>query len=179
MISNLLRHALVGVYFLATPLTASADARSDATYIAQQSLTEEMFRGAFTAQRPVLISAIQNDLRAEGIKLNKPDIFFDLFIEAFIDEFVEGMQRESIEVYLQMFTVEELSGITTFYMTDTGQAFLKKSPELMQRGADIGMQIGFKAGANAGPRLAKKLREEGVLEFEDPGILDRLIDILD
>lgn len=161
------------------PIPSMADPTEDAEYIVSQTVTQEMFRGAFAAQRGVIISAIQNDLRQSGINLKKPDRFFDLFIDAFIDEFTDGMRDATVGIYLNQFTEAELADIAAFYRSESGQSLIARTPELMQETALLGQQIGMRAGANAGPRLADRLREEDILAPEDSSLRDRLLDMLE
>ena len=83
-----------------------------------------MFEGAITAQRSVLISAIQHDFQKNNITLPDPERFFDLFLAEFIDEFTESMRAQSAEIYLQNFTSEQLVDIATFFKSDAGQAYI-------------------------------------------------------
>lgn len=150
----------------------------DAQSIVEQSLTREIFEGALRAQRPVLVSAVENDLRQQGITISEPARFFDILVEEFIDEFTETMQEETVAIYLDLFTPEELRDIAAFYATPSGQALLRNTPDLMQAGATLGQKAGEAAGRNAGPRVADRLSEEGIVIDDDPGLTRRLIDAL-
>ncbi len=154
-----------------------ADSKS-ADYIVSQTVTKEMFEGAITAQRSVLISAIQHDFQKNNITLPDPERFFDLFLAEFIDEFTESMRAQSAEIYLQNFTSEQLVDIATFFKSDAGQAYIAATPTLMLEGARMGQKAGQKAGQNAGKRLAKRIKEENLIVFEDKNMLDKLLDLL-
>lgn len=161
------------------PTFGAADPQSDADYIVSQQLTKEMFEGALMAQRPWLISAIDNDLKQKGIVLPDPDRFFDIFVEEFIDEFTETMQAQAAPLYLEAYTPEELSGLAAFLKTDAGQAMLRKAPQLMQAGAQLGEQAGIIAGQNASGRVAQRLEDENINFYaDDPSLMLRLLDAL-
>lgn len=163
---------------LAIGSPAIADPQADADYIVSQTVTREIFEGAFAALGPVITSAVQNDLRAQGISLPDPDRFMELFLSEFIDEFTEIMQAESAALYLDLFTEEELAGIAAFYATDAGQAFVAATPELMQQSAVLGESAGMRAGVSAGPRLADRIENEGLVVVDDPSLTQRILDAL-
>ena len=165
--------------FICIPSASYAGANEDAQFIVEKTVTPEMFAGVAVAMRPVLTSAISNDLRDLGITLNDPDRFFDVFIEEFMDEFLTLTKDEMIALQLAVFTPEELEGIAAFYATPAGVALLAKTPRLIQDGASIGQRVGAIAGANAGPRVAARLRNEDVLTVESPNVLERLIEMLE
>ena len=43
----------------------------------------------------------------------------------------KALEPEIVKLYVDTFTDEEIDGISTFYKSPTGQAMLKKSPQLM------------------------------------------------
>jgi len=171
------------VYAAALSLTlcsgsALADPQADADYIVSQTMTRDMFEGSIAAQRGLIISAIQNDLRAQGITLPDPDRFFDLFMEEFIGEFTDSMRDQSASIYLERFSAEELADIAAFYRTASGQALVAATPDLMMAGAEMGQRAGMQAGVNAAGRLADRIENEGLVEVEDEGMMDRLLNAL-
>lgn len=161
---------------LSTP--TQADPQADADYIVSQTLTPEIFEAAISAQRPLIIGALENDLRSKGITLPDPDRFFDLFMEEFLDEFTESMRDQSASIYLETFSAEQLADIAEFYRSETGQAFVSATPSLMAEGARMGQRAGRTAGANAGRRLATRIEAEGLIVVDDPDLLSRLLNAL-
>ena len=158
--------------------TSFADPKEDATFIVQQTLTENMFAAAIFAQKDLIASALLNDLGAQGITLSDPDRFVEILVEEFLAEFTETMQAGTVDVYLNRFTPQQLSELAAFYRSDTGQALLAATPELMQTGATMGSEAGRRAGLNAGPRVAERLKNENVVLTADPTLMQRLIDAL-
>jgi hypothetical protein len=158
--------------------TARADATDDARYIVSQTVTDEVLSGAWVAMRPVLVSAISNDLNQNGIKVDDMDAYFDIFDDEFTDEFLGAMQRESVTVQLELFSPTELHDIASFYRSPSGQALIRQTPRMMEAGAKIGETAGRVAGANAGPRVAQRLKTEGVRVTTDESVLERLINML-
>ncbi|MCT4557585.1 MAG: DUF2059 domain-containing protein [Pelagimonas sp.] len=158
--------------------TPAADPQSDADYIVSQTVTRDLFNGTLVAQRPVILSAIQHDLKTRGITLTDPDRFFDLFMSEFIDEFTASMQAQTSAIYLRNFSAEELSEIAAFYKTDAGQALIATTPTLMAEGARLGQQAGMQAGLNANKRLAARIKQENLILVDDPGMMSRLMDML-
>ena len=141
-------------------------------------MTETMFRGALTARRPLIVAALQTNYRKLGIKLNDPERFFDLFMEAFVAEFAEAMRRETVPLYLKTLSPEDLAALATFYRTDAGQHLIAATPAIFQESAQIGNRVGAVAGARAGFRLADQLRDENLLQAEDGSTVQKLIEML-
>ena len=177
---RIVRHATFAFMFVFSCFgsQAFADAQADADYIVSQTVTREMFAGALNAQRPLITGAMQNNLRAKGIQLPDPDRFFDFLMSEFLDEFTETMQGQTSSIYLDNFSEKQLQDIADFFRTDSGQAFIAATPKLMLEGARMGQIAGQAAGANAGKRLAARIKEEGLIVVDDPGLLSRLLDAL-
>ncbi|MDF1775533.1 MAG: hypothetical protein P1V13_05855 [Rhizobiaceae bacterium] len=55
---------------------------------------------------------------------------------------------------------------------------MSASKSLMEAGSQMGQQAGQIAGVNAGKRLVARIESEGLMEFDDPGILSRLLETL-
>jgi len=163
-------------FALALSLPVSADPQTDAEFIAGQTTTRAIFEGVIAAQRQVLISAIENDLRQRGIDLPDPERFFDVFLDVWIDEFTHSMQGQTADIYLQVFDEKELAGIAAFMRTPSGAAFVAASPELMMEGARLGERAGIEAAMRVGPVLADRLESEELVE--DRTLLRRLQDAL-
>jgi len=180
LIGNYVKYLLctwaIALTFLSAP--AQADPHADAKYIVSQTTTRAIFDGAIVAQRPLIIGALQNNLRAKGITLPDPDRFFDLLMEEFMDEFTQSMQDQSASIYLEHFSEQELADIADFYKTNSGQAFLSAAPTLMIAAAQMGQRASRSAGMNAGKRLAARIEAEGLIVVDDPSLLPRLLDSL-
>lgn len=60
---------------------------------------------------------------------------YDAILREFYSKYMktEDLRKETVEIYAEVFTLEELNDITTFYKTKTGQKALEKLPEMMQR----------------------------------------------
>ncbi|GAA5076964.1 DUF2059 domain-containing protein [Roseibacterium beibuensis] len=163
---------------LCLALPVQADPRADAEAIVGLTMTEDLFGAVMTAQGPIIASAIQNDLRAQGINLADPQRFTAILTEVMLSEFTRRMQEETVPVYLNAFTAEELAGILAFYRSAPGQALLAQTPMLTQQGANIGSRVGMELGPMLGPRMAARLEAEGIQLTTDPAMNQRLIDAL-
>lgn len=166
------RFFLASSFVLATALTAHAGPKSDAAYIASQTVTAEIMDGVFVAMRPVLVSSIENDFRAQGINLPDPGRFMDVFLEVWSGAFLEAMQNQSAEIYLNRFDAQELADIAAFMRSPSGQAFTQATPDLMLAGAQAGQRAGAEAGQNVWPELSRRIEAEGLIE--DRTLLRRL-----
>ena len=67
-----------------------------------------------------------------------------------------GFETKIIALYAETFTQQELEDLATFYRSPLGQKALSKVPELMKRGAEIGLEA---ARANQ-PELERMLEEK-------------------
>ena len=52
----------------------------------------------------------------------------------------DSLKPEMVEIYSEAFTASELKEIVAFYKTPTGKKSIKKMPELMAKGGQIGAQ---------------------------------------
>jgi len=110
--------------------------------------------------------------------LPDPDRFFDLFMAEFMDEFVQSMRAQTASIYLENFSEQQIADIAAFYKSEAGQALVMASPALMMAGAKMGREAGQRAGENAGKRLAARIKAEGLIKVDDPGLLSKLLDAL-
>lgn len=97
---------------------------------------DEQLVGGFEAMLPVI------DQMATKFKLDSAgkEELLNIYRAWFNDDLDRSKIKEKIkELYAATFSDKEIDEITKFYQTETGQKFLKKSPELMKLGAQIGM----------------------------------------
>jgi hypothetical protein len=59
-------------------------------------------------------------------------------------EYKDQMIEDFAVLYAQTFTVEEMKAVADFYRSGAGAKFISKTPELMQKGAAIGMKYSEK-----------------------------------
>jgi hypothetical protein len=52
----------------------------------------------------------------------------------------DAMKDDMAKIYVEEFTLQELKDLTAFYKTPTGQKAALRLPELMNKGADLGMR---------------------------------------
>jgi hypothetical protein len=152
-------------YLFTTPL--AADPNEDAKYIVSQTVSEEIFAGALKAMTPLIANSLIGQLQQRNITVNDAEALTKIIGEEFLVGFTQGMQKEAIPFYLKNFTPEQLADLTTFYKTETGQALIHKTPELMQFGTDAGQKVGRIATQNVMPRIEQRLKDEGVIISKD------------
>ncbi|GFE51391.1 hypothetical protein So717_31440 [Roseobacter cerasinus] len=161
---------------LAAPV--AADPEKDADYIVAQTVTDELFLGALTAQRPLVRDALTQQFGQRGIVISDMDRFMDIFFAEFVGEFTDTMRGEIRKLYLAEFSPDELSTIAEFYATPAGQSLVERTPELMLTLAQTGQVAGQRAGENAGGRVARRLEDEGISLDMERGTMDALLDFL-
>jgi len=106
---------VISFIVIALPVLAMADAEDDATYIVEQTVNEQMFAAALTALGPVIVGAIENDLRQQGITVSDMETFSQIIFEEFVGGFTDEMQTVTVQWYVETFTEEELDGIAGFF----------------------------------------------------------------
>ncbi|SPF78256.1 DUF2059 domain-containing protein [Pseudoprimorskyibacter insulae] len=172
------RIALGLVASLALAVPAQADPKEDAGYIVSQMMTQENLSGAILSQQPLIRGALQNQYAQMGIEISDMDLFMKIFMEEFLGSFTAAVQSDMIDLHLEQFTPEELADYAAFLKTPTGQKLAQNQPVLMQRGSEIGQYHGQMTGQSIGPKLAERLKEEGVVVTRDKSMMDRLLNIL-
>lgn len=80
------------------------------------------------------------DSSEEGKKLSAQ---FDSSMKKLLD-YKDQMITDFANLYAQTFTAEEMKAVADFYRSGPGAKFIAKTPELMQKGAEIGMKYSAK-----------------------------------
>jgi hypothetical protein len=100
------------------------------------NLKEQMDAG-FAAMMPMVDQlAVKLQLDAAG-KAELVQLYKDWF-EKDLDQ--EKMRTNIVNLYAETFTAQELDGLREFYQTPLGKKALKVLPEIMQKGAQLGME---------------------------------------
>ncbi len=59
-------------------------------------------------------------------------------------EYKDQMITEFATLYSETFTAEEMKAVADFYRSGAGAKFIAQTPELMRKGAEIGMKYSAK-----------------------------------
>ena len=98
---------------------------------------KEQMNAGFSAMMPMIDQvSVQLKLDAAG-KTELIQLYKDWF-EKDLDQ--EKMMNNIVILYAETFTSQELDGLREFYMTPLGKKTLKALPEVMQKGAQLGME---------------------------------------
>jgi len=134
---------------------------------AKQEAIVELLKVTKTAEltKKSAVSSLQLFL---GQKYKKrPDIpdelkqkTFDIAVETF-NENMDGMLVSMAQIYEEIFTLQEIQGLVTFYKTDLGQKVINKMPGIMEKAMVVGAQWGQKIAAIAVERIRKELASDG------------------
>ncbi|MFB3046030.1 MAG: DUF2059 domain-containing protein [Acidiferrobacterales bacterium] len=88
-----------------------------------------------------------------------PDKFWqDFMVEVDPDD----LNRLVVPVYARHFTVAEMESMIAFYRTPAGQKLVSKLPVLTEESTMVGRQWGMELGG----RIARKLKENGLVQEE-------------
>jgi len=98
---------------------------------------DRQLSGGFEAMLPVIE---QLGLQFKLDKNAKEELknIYRVWFEEDIDR--EAMKNGLIEIYTEAFNEKEINELIVFYQSPVGQKFLKKSPELMKLGAQVGLR---------------------------------------
>jgi hypothetical protein len=136
--------------------------------MAEEAAIDKMFKvmnmdtqmnGGFEAMLPVIDQMSAQFQLNEAGKAELKQIFRTWFNED-IDR--AKIINEIKALYSESFTDDELKAVTEFYQTPVGQKFLEKSPQLMQSGAQIGMQEAQSKQTQLMERVQPFLEKHGV-----------------
>jgi hypothetical protein len=68
---------------------------------------------------------------------------FDASMKKLLD-YKDQMVTDFANLYAETFTAEEMKSVADFYRSGAGAKFISKTPELMKKGAEIGMKYSAK-----------------------------------
>jgi uncharacterized protein len=136
--------------------------------LAQEAPIDEMFRvmsmdkqmaGGFEAMLPLI-----DQMTATYQLNNEGKEEFKGVLMAWFNEDIDHskVMDEMKKLYSQSFTNDEISTITKFYQTPVGKKLLEKSPQLMQRGAQMGMQEAQSKQIKLMERVKYFLEKQGI-----------------
>ena len=109
--------------------------------------------------------------------ISDSEAIFDIFIDEWIDEFTASMQRQTGQIYFDLFSEKEIADIAGFYRTDSGQALIEQTPALMQAGAQLGQVAGQQAARSTNEAVANRLEREGIT-IGDKSLTQKILDAL-
>lgn len=174
-----MKRTALAILIALTPLPSFADAQADATYIVEQTVNRAIFEGALTALRPVILSAVENDLRQSGIVISDIGGYMDITMDEFMEGYVAIMQEKSVPHFLNTFSPDDLANIAAFYATPAGQSLISQTPALMQFGATAGASAGQEAFLEARGRVRQRLIDEAIdVTNGDKSMMQKLLDAL-
>jgi hypothetical protein len=124
--------------------------------IVAQHLKEQM-----TGMLPVIVDKVmrtvmqaQDKARAEEARKIVTEEFRASFAKT-----IPALIVRHRDLYLAMFSADELARLATFYETPLGQKFISKSPLIQAEMAKFGAEAGRAAGIDAQSRILDRLRK--------------------
>ena len=158
------RTALLLAALCLAPPPVRADAASDAAYIVEQTVTDEIMAGSMQALAPLLASAMESDLRRGGVTINDQGRFLAVVFDEFYPPFVAALRAELAGLYVASFSPRELAEIAAFYRTETGQTLLRRMPGMMVEVAERSRTLGVEVAGDIDPeKFLARLKREGVV----------------
>ncbi len=116
---------------------ASADSLAERRAVVQELfdevLTEQMNTELLDAMLPLFRAQLQEELSSIGVELDAESM---AKIEAIVVEetnsMIDRIMPPSIEIYAQVFSLEELEALLAFYRTPAGASTMRKMPAVVQ-----------------------------------------------
>ena len=71
----------------------------------------------------------------------------------------ENFEDEFVELYVATFSEREIADLIAFYETPTGRKLVKIQPELMQKGAALGAELGAQHSAELDAMIRARAAE--------------------
>ena len=148
---------LIGILLI---FSVSASAETDSRREQVEDLLELMDASSIInsmySQMDIMLQNMSKEL---GVKPSEK-VIFDEYYSKMINVMREEMswakmKEPMINIYLNNFNEKEISDVIAFYKSDTGQAFITKTPKLTQES----MQIGQKLTTAAIPRIRERSKQ--------------------
>ncbi len=134
-------------------ISASGDVKRDVTQAAH-----ELLRVTGAGELGIRMMNQMIDVKRRTLP-DVPDKFWqDVMAEVDPDD----LNRLVVPVYARHFTVEEMESMIAFYRTPAGQKLVSKLSVLTEESMMVGRQWGMELGV----RIARKLKENGLVQEE-------------
>tara|TARA_B110000967_G_scaffold205487_1_gene250128 strand:+ start:1589 stop:2092 length:504 start_codon:yes stop_codon:yes gene_type:complete len=156
-----MKYILIGMLFI---FSVSAIAETDSKREQVEDLLELMDTSSIInsmySQMEIMLQNMSKEL---GVKPSEK-VIFDEYYSKMVNVMREEMswakmKEPMINIYMNNFNEKEISDVIAFYKSDTGQAFIAKTPKLTQES----MQIGQNLTTTAIPRIreiSKQLKQQ-------------------
>ena len=123
-------------------ITQPSYANSSETYASVEKMfavmgIDQQFSGGFEAMLPA-VDQLSSQFKLDANAKEELKNIYRRWFENDIDRV--AMKSKFVKIYADVFNEKEINELIAFYQSPIGQKFLKKSPQLMKLGAQIGMQ---------------------------------------
>lgn len=135
---------------------------ADAEDVLAKMKFEEMFEKILEQQKKSVIEMTRNmtgrikDANADEVAAFQAKVMDTMFAEMN----PEAMKADFAKIYSEVFTKEELRGLSDFYGTAAGQAMVDKQPEVQKRTMEIMMPRMMAGMAKVGPMSAEFAKQQ-------------------
>lgn len=138
-------------FSLVTIPAASADARDDARFIVEATLTEEFLGATMGVMAEVMASSMAAEFAKSGVNLSDEagETMLRMMMPTLIEGMRTGMTDDLIDVYLNTMSPESLSDYRKFLETPSGQEVLSSMPAVSVASAEVGGRLGQSLGLEA------------------------------
>lgn len=147
----------------------SASPKDDATYLAQQMLSNEALETTRELLRRRLVVAYEDPLAEVGVSIADHDRFAAMLPNSATDGAIDNILQRIENKYLELFTPQQLAEIAAFHRSDLGQKLLNAHKEqALQDSYDNNLDVRFAdIHAHEQSYLAQLLTPEELVEFDN------------
>lgn len=133
------------VFALAIAIPVRADetdtGRAIVEEILQLTKTDQMMRTMQDEMKKMMVSQLES-LEFEGKETAEfREEFEEVFSSIFTDDLWKRMRDPLIDVYLKVYSTQELAELRDFYRSPLGQKMIAKLPEVMRESMKVGQEV--------------------------------------
>ena len=117
------------IFGAASPVVANP--AEDAAYIVEQHLVFINYEEKVALMSQDIVTTMQTGFDNFGAEIIDPDKFLDVLLGDFFSEFMVKVQADTVVVFQETLSPEELAALAGFYRSDEGQALLVQGDALL------------------------------------------------
>ncbi|WP_316015899.1 hypothetical protein [Roseobacter sp. HKCCA0434] len=178
MSQNRLALLIFPLIFIGLAVPTVADPRDNAHTIVVTTMMRDALSASSAPLMPIMEQAMEAPLAQSGGTLRDADAFYALMAEEFITVMVEIMSQPVIALYLDRFSPLELADMAADRTNEPILENSSRSSPVIDYMAQMDEAATQQAMAETLPRVAARIRAEGLVILDDAEAQERLLDTL-
>ena len=138
---------------------ALADPLDDATYIVEQTVSDEYVTEIMSSMAELMAAGIVGELSQQGHRLSNDaaDTIVELMMPTLVSGMSDEMRAGTVEIYREHMSPESLAAYRKFLESPAGQETIVLLPVLARAGAALGEEIGPVVGQQAAMEMFRRI----------------------